>query len=355
MLENADKQSCGEGADGSDVDYLLRAKDACAQGDAVLGMHLYLTAFEKAAGTAGDPSPEAIDALKKAWDLACDLKERSLAEYIFGKLDPFLSAGESSECSERLQQLALDKLEEFGLSRGDLQDVTEAISRDFLGIDAKLYFFGDDGEKVSQFVPNAVTMSAETMRGDKRIRQAAQLLKTLHGSGVDTGVPFEVFDMAAGYEKIIEENSVPMFGDYAQVKAAVMAVKAQVDSVCDIQNVPCHNDPLCENWVVSADDDRLYLIDWEYAGMNDGIWDLADVSIEGVFTPENDELLLTEYLGSKPDQNEYKHFLANKIYVDYLWTLWAKTRVPYDGQPMEDWAVERYARLKDNLRLFAEA
>ena len=49
MLENADKQSCGEGADGSDVDYLLRAKDACAQGDAVLGMHLYLTAFEKAA------------------------------------------------------------------------------------------------------------------------------------------------------------------------------------------------------------------------------------------------------------------------------------------------------------------
>ena len=77
--------------------------------------------------------------------------------------------------------------------------------------------------------------------------------------------------------------------------------------------------------------------------------------IEGVFTPENDELLLTEYLGSKPDQNEYKHFLANKIYVDYLWMLWAKTRVPYDGQPMEDWAAERYARLKDNLRLFAEA
>ena len=100
--------------------------------------------------------------------------------------------------------------------------------------------------------------------------------------------------------------------------------------------------------------ERIFFLDG-FPGMNDGIWDLADVSIEGVFTPENDELLLTEYLGSKPDQNEYKHFLANKIYVDYLWTLWAKTRVPYDGQPMEDWAVERYARLKDNLRLFAEA
>lgn len=73
------------------------------------------------------------------------------------------------------------------IDRADEKVSTELACR--LGIDAKLYFFGDDGEKVSQFVPNAVTMSAETMRGDKRIRQAAQLLKTLHGSGVDTRRP----------------------------------------------------------------------------------------------------------------------------------------------------------------------
>lgn len=223
-----------------------------------------------------------------------------------------------------------------------------------LGIDAKLYHFGDDGAKVSEFVSNAVTMCAETMREDKRIRQAARILKKLHDCGEDTGIPFDVFDMAAGYEKIIRENNVPMYDDYEEMKSAVMEVKKHVDSVCNIKNVPCHNDPLCENWVLSADDDRLYLIDWEYAGMNDGIWDVADVSIEGVFTPENDELMLTEYLGKKPDENEYKHFLANKLYVDYLWTLWAKTRVPYDGQPMEDWATERYERLKNNLKLFNE-
>ena len=223
-----------------------------------------------------------------------------------------------------------------------------------LGIDAKLYHFGDDGAKVSEFVPNAVTMCAETMREDKRIRQAARILKKLHDCGEDTGIPFDVFDMAAGYEKIIRENNVPMYDDYEEMKSAVMEVKKHVDSVCNIKNGPCHNDPLCENWVLSADDDRLYLIDWEYAGMNDGIWDVADVSIEGVFTPENDELMLTEYLGKKPDENEYKHFLANKLYVDYLWTLWAKTRVPYDGQPMEDWATERYERLKNNLKLFSE-
>lgn len=120
------------------------------------------------------------------------------------------------------------------LNRSDERVSTELACR--LDIDAKLYYFGSDGAKVSEFVPNAITMSAETMRNDKRIRQAARILKKLHSSGEDTGIPFDVFDMAAGYEKIIKENNVPMYDDYAQVKASVMAVKRHIDSVCDIKN-----------------------------------------------------------------------------------------------------------------------
>lgn len=253
---------------------------------------------------------------------------------------------DGSRCMVRIPGEGTEEL----IDRSGERISTELACR--IGIDSKLYYFGDDGAKVSEFIPNAVTMSAETMREDRRIRQAAQLLRRLHDSGEDTGVKFEVFDMAAGYEKIIEENNVPMYPDYAQVKAEVMKIKAQTDAACNIKKVPCHNDPLCENWVVSGDDDRMYLIDWEYAGMNDGLWDLADISIEGEYTAENDDLLLSEYLGKTPDQNEYRHFLAVKLYVDYLWTLWAKTRVPYDGKPMEDWAQERYERLKNNLKLF---
>ena len=86
--------------------------------------------------------------------------------------------------------------------------------------------------------------------------------------------------------------------------------------------------------------------------MNDGMWDVADVSIEAGFTDAEDEMLLKAYLEKEPSPLDRKHFLASKIYVDYLWTLWAKARVPYDGQPMEDWATERYARMKDNLKKY---
>ncbi len=221
-----------------------------------------------------------------------------------------------------------------------------------LGVDAQLLHFGEDGSKVTEFISNAITMNAASLNESKHIKQVAEIFKKMHGCGVDTGVPFEVFDMAAGYEDIIYEKNVPMFDDYVENKKKVMDIKAQIDAEIQAPKVPCHNDPLCENWVEG--DGRMYLIDWEYAGMNDGMWDVADVSIEAGFDEEHDRLLLSEYLGNEPGIKEMKHFLASKIYVDYLWTLWAKARVPYDGQPMEDWAVERYARMKMNIKAFEE-
>lgn len=222
-----------------------------------------------------------------------------------------------------------------------------------LGIDAELLYFGDEGAKVTVFIPDAVTMSAETMRQKAHIDQAAAIFKKLHNSGVDTGVPFEVFDMAKGYEKIIQDNHVSMYDDYSTVKGTVMEIKAEIDQTCNIKKTPCHNDALCENWVLSGGG-QMFLIDWEYAGMNDGIWDLAELSIEASYEHQQDEQLLTAYLGRKPLALDWKHLLACKLYVDYLWTLWAKTRVPYDGQPMEDWAAERYRRLKDNIEEFSK-
>ncbi|MBQ7161222.1 MAG: phosphotransferase family protein [Clostridia bacterium] len=232
--------------------------------------------------------------------------------------------------------------------RSDEKISTELACR--LGVDAKMLYFGDDGSKVTEFIPNAVTMSAEAFHNRDRVRALTAIYRTIHNCKEDTGVPFEVFDMAASYEKIINDMNVPMFADYGEQKEKVMKIKAETDRAVHPGKVPCHNDPLCENWVEG--DGRLYLIDWEYAGMNDGMWDVSDVSIEAGFDSEWDDILLTEYLQREPTLADRRHFLANKIYVDFLWTLWAKTRVPYDGQPMEDWAVERYARMKDNIAAY---
>lgn len=112
---------------------LRRAAQACAAGDEDLGLHLYLAAYEKGASSEGPLETDAAFALRKAWMLAVKKKERSLAEHIFEKMEPLLDANELAVCAAQLQNLALEKLEEFGLSREDLQEMTDMISQDIMG------------------------------------------------------------------------------------------------------------------------------------------------------------------------------------------------------------------------------
>lgn len=222
-----------------------------------------------------------------------------------------------------------------------------------LGIDSELLYFGDDGRKVMRFIKNPQPIDESVMQKDENILQAANIFKKLHSCGVDTGVRFEVFEMAALYEKIILDGGVALYDDYYDVKQTVMDIKGEVDKNGEAPKVPCHNDSLIGNWVLD-ENNKLYLIDWEYSGMNEAMWDLSCLSIEAVYSPENDETLLNYYYGREASIEEKKRFVAAKLYVDYLWTLWGLTRVPFDGDFMQEYADNRYIRLKKNIAAYKE-
>lgn len=234
------------------------------------------------------------------------------------------------------------------INRKDEKVSTELACR--LGIDTQLLYFDEEGVKITEFIHQAETCNAEKLREEQTIKEVAEIFHTLHSCGESTNVPFEVFEMAKSYEDIIVGHNVKMYEDYEEVKEKIMKIKSGIDKESKIEKVPCHNDSLCENWVYG--ENKLYLIDWEYAGMNDGMWDLADVSIEAGYNQEQDEKLLKAYFGREATVSEKHRFIANKLYLDYLWTLWGKTRVPFDGDMMEEYALDRYLRLKRNIEVF---
>ena len=75
-------------------------------------MHLYLAAFEQATKGSFEPDEAALEGLRRAWELACRTKERSLAEYIFERMEPYVDSQESMRCAEELQRLALPEGQE---------------------------------------------------------------------------------------------------------------------------------------------------------------------------------------------------------------------------------------------------
>lgn len=83
--------------------------------------------------------------------------------------------------------------------------------------------------------------------------------------------------------------------------------------------------------------------------MNDPLWDLADVALEAELNSEQEEVLLKSYLGREIAEEEKEGFAINKVLIDYLWSLWGKTQAVHEGEEMEQYALERYQRMKKNM------
>lgn len=125
--------------------YLQRAASAVEEGDVVLGIHLYLAAYERALRENRIPSEAVLEGMTKAWDLAIRAKQRSLAEYIFEKLEAFWTPEEMARHAQELQELAFDKLEEYGLDRSLVEDMADMVSQDLMdATDDVLYRYDGD-------------------------------------------------------------------------------------------------------------------------------------------------------------------------------------------------------------------
>lgn len=132
-------------------DYLKRAAYAVESGDRLLGIHLYLAAFEQSMLENIVPSDETLGGMRKAWDLAVAARQHSLAEYIFEKLKPYVSADELTQKADELQDIALDRLEEFGFSREAIEDMAELINEDLMGLSPNLFCRYEDDALASPF------------------------------------------------------------------------------------------------------------------------------------------------------------------------------------------------------------
>src|SRR3546814_15775389 len=90
----------------------------------------------------------------------------------------------------------------------------------------------------------------------------------------------------------------------------------------------------------------MWIVDWEYSGMNDPLWDLGDVSVEAGFDAAQDREMMEAYCGGAPSPALMGRMVIYKALCDLLWTLWGLIQHA-DGNPVDDfWAypVNRFER-----------
>ncbi|MEM5470207.1 choline/ethanolamine kinase family protein [Hoeflea sp. AS60] len=209
-----------------------------------------------------------------------------------------------------------------------------------------IYADPDTGVMATRFIDGAVTMTPDAFRADPgSVRRAGEAFRQLHTSGAKFPFTFELFAMIDEYLAILSSKDVALPDGYHDVVSEAQTVRAAL-ARNPVQLVACHCDPLCENFLDTGE--RIFIVDWEYSGMNDPMWDLGDLSVEGEFDANQDQALLEAYSGGEPAPGDRARMVIYKAMCDLLWTLWGLIQLA-NNNPADDfraYADGRFARCR---------
>jgi thiamine kinase-like enzyme len=152
-----------------------------------------------------------------------------------------------------------------------------------------------------------------------------------------------------GYLGMANKLSARIPDGYEEVQNRAEAVRGAL-SAHTLPVAPCHCDPLAENFLDTGT--RMVIIDFEYSGNNDPMWDLTDLSVEAEFDHEQDRALLNAYFDGQPPAFDLGRMVLYKAMCDFLWTLWGVVQHANEN-PADDFWAYAVNRLDRCRRLMA--
>jgi len=150
-------------------------------------------------------------------------------------------------------------------------------------------FVPEEGWLVARFIAGR-PISLEDMRRPKVLGRVAEALRAFHSSAPIPG-RFDAWAVVDGYRSLAVAHGVKIPEPFARAREVAERIR---DARGPQPEVPCHNDLLNANFL---DDGSIRIVDWEYAGMGDRFFDLANFSVNHEFSVEDDRRLLEAYFG----------------------------------------------------------
>ncbi len=185
------------------------------------------------------------------------------------------------------------------------------------------------------------TFSEADVRMPANLPRIAVACRLLH-SGPQFVNRFDMFAIQARYRDLVRHRGyrVPdRYDEFAPVAARIKAALA----VHPEPLVPCNNDLLAANMIDTGD--RLWLIDYEYSGMNEASFEIGNIWSESTLPLDELAPLVSAYWG-REDPAKTARARLWALMSKYGWTLWASIQ---DGRSDIDfdywaWGMEKYER-----------
>jgi thiamine kinase-like enzyme len=205
---------------------------------------------------------------------------------------------------------------------------------------AVVMFVEPEGYLVTRFVSGR-PIPIEEVRRPETLRRIALMLRTFHEGAAIPG-RFDAFRVAEAYHATALAHGVTTPAAYEDAKALADRIEAArgAQPLC-----ACHNDLLNANFI--ADGSRIWIVDWEYAGMGDRFFDLANFSINHELGDDENDDLLRSYFGETLDEH-LRALTLMRFMSDFREAMWGVVQQGISELDFDfvAYANEHFARLE---------
>jgi len=162
----------------------------------------------------------------------------------------------------------------------------------------------------------------DVMRESVMLGRVATMLREFHESGSLPGA-FDCFRIPEVSAANARARGVAIPESYRVALERSREIEAAFKASPE-PRVPCHNDLLNANFLrdQAVTDDRVWLLDWEYAGMNERFFDLGNLCVNNELDTDGEASLLEAYFGAATPRRRARLALM-KIMSDLREAMWA--------------------------------
>lgn len=192
-----------------------------------------------------------------------------------------------------------------------------------LGIDTSVIYMDPTGWKISHYVQNIV--DCDFLKNEEQLDIGMEYLRKFHSADIKDDIK-EFDDVLEGKKLmgIASSTKGNLFLEFQEIIKKIECLKELVDNESKkygFKKVLCHNDVYEPNYIATADKD-LYLIDWEYAGLNDPANDIACIICRYDYSFETADYLLEKFYGRKLNKIEHRHCISYIALCAFYWFCW---------------------------------
>ncbi len=238
------------------------------------------------------------------------------------------------------------------INRHEEYDVYQAI-KDEEFVEPIVYIDRDKGYKISKFIENSHTVNPKDWN---EINACLKRLKEFHNQSHRVEHYFDVFEHINYYESLMPNAS--KYEDYKETKKNIESLEPIIENLVKDWTL-CHIDAVCDNFLVTENQD-VYLIDFEYAAMQDPDLDVAMFIVYSLFNRQEIDRIIDIYFEHQATPLKRYKIYSYIAIVGLLWSNWCEAKQDQEllnssyAQQQYNYAKTFYQIVFDEARILPE-